>query len=188
MANPMSLRRSPLAGVELRATDRAELVEVPYLTMIGLRLDPRGEAADAVGRAIGAALPTVCGQVSSAGQRHVLWLGPDEWLAVSEETPARLMETISGAVAGQHAAVVDLSANRTTLELTGTAARSVLEKGCPADLHPRSFGSGQAIVTTLARIPVLLWQVGPGAYRIMPRSSLAAYVAAWLTDAMVEFG
>ena len=187
MADPMTLRRSPLTGVELPTSDRVQLVEVPYLAMVGLRLDPRGEAAAAVGRAIGVALPTACGEVSSAGHRHILWLGPDEWLVVIEESPADLMAVVSAPLVGRHAAVVDLSANRTTLELTGQAARSVLEKGCPADLHPRSFGQGRAIVTTLARIPVLLWQVGPGAYWVMPRSSLATYVARWLSDAMVEF-
>lgn len=188
MADPMTLRRSPLTGVDLRHTDRVQLVEVPYLAMVGLRLDGHSEAAAAVGRAIGAALPMTCGEVSSVGHRHILWLGPDEWLVVSDESPADLLAVVSAPLVGQHAAVVDLSANRTTLELTGQAARSVLEKGCPADLHPRSFGQGRAIVTTLARIPVLLWQVGPGAYWIMPRSSLAGYVASWLTDAMVEFG
>jgi sarcosine oxidase subunit gamma len=187
MAEPMTLRRSPLMGLEARAGDRVHLVEVPYLAMVGLRLDPHGDAAAAVGRAIGVSLPTVCGQVSSVGHRHILWLGPDEWLVVSDESPADLLAVVTQALAGQHAGVVDLSANRTVLELTGQAARSVLEKGCPADLHPRSFGQGRAIVTTLARIPVLLWQVGPGAYWVMPRSSLASYVADWLTDAMVEF-
>lgn len=187
MAEPMTLRRSPLMGLEARAGDRVHLIEVPYLAMVGLRLDPHGEAAAAVGREIGTPLPTSCGQVSSAGHRHILWLGPDEWLVVSDESPASLMTAVSAALVGQHAAVVDLSANRTTLELTGASARAVLEKGCPADLHPRSFGQGRAIVTTLARIPVLLWQVGPGAYWILPRSSLATYVARWLTDAMIEF-
>jgi sarcosine oxidase subunit gamma len=33
--------------------------------------------------------------------------------------------------------VVDLSANRTTFELTGPQGRAVLEKGCSLDLHPR---------------------------------------------------
>ena len=55
---------------------------------------------------------------------------------------------------------------------------------CPTDLHPRAFGPGRAVTTTLARVPLLLWQVGPQAYRLLPRSSFAEYVAAWLLDAM----
>ena len=188
MADPRTLRRSPLADVDTLTAERVRLREVPFLAMVGLRLDPAGEAADLAGRAIGAPLPTTVGEVASSGTRDVLWLGPDEWLVVSAESPAALVAAVSGPLVGHHAAAVDLSANRTTLELSGPAARSVLEKGCPADLHPRAFGPGRAIVTTIARTPVLLWQTGEDTYRIMPRSSLAAYVAAWLADAMIEFG
>lgn len=83
--------------------------------------------------------------------------------------------------------VVDLSANRTTLELAGPSARAVLEKGCPMDLHPRVFGVGSAVSTTLAQIQVLLWRTGEDTWRIMPRGSFAVHVARWLMDAMTEF-
>ena len=49
---------------------------------------------------------------------------------------------------GDPGSVVDVSANRTTLELSGPPAREVLEKGCPLDLHPRAFGPGRAVSTT----------------------------------------
>jgi sarcosine oxidase subunit gamma len=71
--------------------------------------------------------------------------------------------------------------------LRGPAARAVLQKGCPLDLHPRAFGVGRAASTTLARVPLLLWQSGPASYRLLPRSSFADYVARWLLDAMQEF-
>ena len=83
--------------------------------------------------------------------------------------------------------MVDVSANRTTLELSGPAARETLEKGCPADLHPRSSGPGTAVTTALGPVPVLLWQTGPTTYRVLPRSSFADYVARWLLDATTEF-
>jgi sarcosine oxidase subunit gamma len=117
----------------------------------------------------------------------VLWLGPDEWLIVSQRAPSDLHGALTDAVGEDHADVVDVSANRTVLELSGPAARSVLEKGCPVDLHPRAFGPGRAVATTLARIPLLLWQTGPHTYRLLPRSSFAQYVASWLLDAMQEF-
>ena len=73
------------------------------------------------------------------------------------------------------------------LELRGAAARPVLQKGCPLDLHPRVFAPGRAVSTTLARIPLILWQVGPDSYRLLPRSSFADYVARWLVDASQEY-
>ena len=84
-------------------------------------------------------------------------------------------------------AVVDLSANRTTLELSGPSARSVLEKGCHYDLHPRSFPPGTAVSTELGPVPVLLWKTDEHTFRILPRASFADYVVHWLLDAMTEF-
>jgi sarcosine oxidase subunit gamma len=47
--------------------------------------------------------------------------------------------------------VVDVGANRTTLLVSGPAARAVLERGCTLDLHPRSFTAGHCAQTTFAR-------------------------------------
>ena len=56
--------------------------------------------------------------------------------------------------------MIDLSANRTTFELPGPSARSVLEKGCPLDLHPRTFAVGTAYLTLIGSVPVVMWKVG----------------------------
>jgi sarcosine oxidase subunit gamma len=187
-------RRSPLVDMALDIREGAvtgdrqvRLAELPYLTMISVRVDPGSPAAAAVEGVVGAGLPRSCGQVTADGYHSVLWLGPDEWLIVSEMTPGVLLDALTDAVGDAHAALVDVSANRTLLELAGPAARSVLEKGCPVDLHPRAFEAGRAVATTLARVPLLLWQVGADTYRLMPRSSFAQYVASWLLDAMQEF-
>ncbi|WP_277209914.1 sarcosine oxidase subunit gamma [Isoptericola croceus] len=188
-------RRSPLADLADRMRDGAvtgsrhvRLAELPFWTMISVRVDPGSPAAAAVEGVLGADLPRWCGQVTAHGLDHVLWLGPDEWLIVSEVAPSDLHGALTDAVGEAHAAVVDVSANRTLLELSGPGARSVLEKGCPVDLHPRAFEVGRAVSTTLARVPLLLCQTGPDTYCLLPRSSFAQYVACWLLDAMQELG
>lgn len=195
MDNLTLQRRSPLADLAERIREgsvtgdrQVRLAELPFLSMISVRVEPGSPAAAAVEGALGADLPRSCGQVTAHGPHHVLWLGPDEWLIVSEAAPSDVHGALLDAVGDAHAAVVDVSANRTVLELSGLSARSVLEKGCPVDLHPRAFEAGRAVATTLARIPLLLWQVGPDTYRLLPRSSFAQYVACWLLDAMQEFG
>ena len=97
--------------------------------------------------------------------------------------PASLAASLQSAAADGRAQVVDVSANRTVVEVSGPAAREVLEKGCPTDLHPRAFADNTAITTSLARVPVLLWKIDAHTFRVMPRASLAQYVAAWLLDA-----
>lgn len=194
MVETTTLRRSPLAHLSARldatrvsGEQAVSLVEVPFLTMVGLRAAPDSGAAERWCAVLGTSLPPGYGDVSANGPHSVLWLGPDEWLVVSEDDPDVLTSQLVAAIDGDHAAAVDVSANRTVLALRGPAARAVLQKGCPLDLHPRAFGVGSAASTTVARVPVLLWQTGPASYHLLPRSSFADYVARWLLDAMQEF-
>lgn len=194
MADLTTLRRSPLAHltVAMAAADVAgeggvTLRELPFATMVGLRAAPGSSAAAALGDVLGAALPREAGHSAAAGEHTVLWLGPDEWLMVSSAQAEPLVAALGDALGTARGAVVDLSANRTVLELTGPSARAVLEKGCPADLHPRAFSVGSAIATTLGPVPVVLWRNGTASYRLLPRASFADYVARWLLDAMSEF-
>jgi len=186
------LRRSPLAHLADRMAAASDpsvvtLSETAYIGMVSLRVDPASPAAARVAAVVGAPLPAAAGEVTGAGAQNALWLGPDEWLVVTGSDPVALSDQLAAAVGEEPGLVLDVSANRTVLELTGPQARAILEKGCPVDLHPRSFGPGRAVSTTLARVPVLLWQTGDGSYRLLPRSSFAEYVARWLLDAMVEY-
>ncbi len=80
---------------------------------------------------------------------------------------------------------MDLSANRTTLELSGPGARTVLEKGCALDLHPRAFAPGRCAQTLLSKVAVVLDQLdAQPCYRLLVRGSFAQYLADWLLDAM----
>ncbi|WP_328842720.1 sarcosine oxidase subunit gamma [Streptomyces sp. NBC_00258] len=164
------------------------LTEWPFLTMVNVRVNPASEAADRIEKALGAPLPPQCGHTSTSGPHTVLWLGPDEWLVLSQADATAVAAELREALGGDPGSVVDVSANRTTLELSGPAARQVLEKGCPLDLHPRAFGPGQAVSTTVGPVAVLLWQVDDTpTYRLLPRSSFADYLARWLIDAMSEY-
>jgi sarcosine oxidase subunit gamma len=192
MADLTALRRSPLAHLAERMAQASRshsvaLSEAPFTGMVSVRVDPASTAAARMAAVLGAPLPTECGDVSSHGDHHGIWLGPDEWLVVTGADPVWLSDQLEAALGEEPGLVLDVSANRTVLELSGPQARSVLEKGCPLDLHPRAFGPGSAVLTTLARVPVLLWQPGGTSYRLLPRSSFADYVARWLLDAMVEF-
>ncbi|WP_328504543.1 sarcosine oxidase subunit gamma [Streptomyces sp. NBC_00457] len=194
-SGPVRLRRSPLAHLEdrMRAATvtgarGVALTERPFLTMVNLRVDPASEAADRIEQALGAPLPRQCGDTTSSAAHAIVWLGPDEWLVLSPSEATALVAELKEALGGAPGSVVDVSANRTTLELTGPAARQVLEKGCPLDLHPRVFGPGRALSTTVGPVAVLLWQLDEApTYRLFPRSSFADYLARWLIDAMSEY-
>jgi len=184
-------RRSPLSGFQAGSPDRVQLSEVPFLSMVNLRVDPDGPAAARVASVLGAGLPTSPNTVTTAGAYAVLWLGPDEWLVVGPDTgvpgASALVSALREALDGERGSAVDVSANRTTVEVNGPRARDVLENGCPLDLHPRVFYPGRCAQTVLARTQVVLWQTGPQpSYRLLVRGSFADYLATWLADAAGE--
>jgi sarcosine oxidase subunit gamma len=198
MADLTTLRRSPLDGLDTELRSGAvegersvRLLERPFLGMVSLRVDPDSAAARGIECVLELALPETCGEVARRGEHTVLWLGPDEWLIVSDPTVVDGVPDVAArlraATGGGHAAIVDVSANRTVLEVSGARAREVLEKGCPVDLHPRVVADDTAVTTTLARVPVLLWKLDRTTFRVLPRASFTPYVARWLLDAMQEF-
>ena len=135
-----------MAALASSAGDRVRLAELTPPGQINLRgrpSDPR--FVRTVGAVLGCVLPLNANTVTSAAEVTVLWLGPDEWLLVTppgEETAliGRLREALSDI----HAAVTDVTGNRTRLRLSGPGARETLMKGCSLDLHIRSSAPASA--------------------------------------------
>ena len=120
------------------------------------------------------------------GDLTIVWSGPSQWLALSGQAGLwrRLAEELNG-----HAAITDQSAARAVLVLEGARVRDLLAKGCPIDLHPRSFSRGDAAVTTIAGIGVQLWQAEDSdAFTIAVSRSMAGSFWSWLTHCAAEFG
>jgi len=187
--SPAALLRAAFDTGSVRGT--VELSEITFLTMVGVRVDRTSEAGARIGSITGG-LPAACGNVTASGDTSVLWLGPEEFLVVApmeahESLGGDLIQALREALADGEGQVVDLSANRTTFELTGRRARAVLEKGCALDLHPRVLKAGTALSTEIGNIPVVLWKTGEESYRIFPRASFAEFLGRWLLDAMREY-
>lgn len=186
--SPLVHLQSAMAGATVQGPRGVSLREIPFATMISVRIAPGTLQATRVAGVLGAEIPTACGRVSAGSVNHVLWLGPDEFLVFSEQDATQLTQLLTDALGESPGLVVDLSANRTTLELSGRSARDVLEKGCSIDLHPHAFAAGMAVVTMVGAAPVILWQTDDTpTYRLLPRASFADYTARWLLDAMAEF-
>jgi sarcosine oxidase, subunit gamma len=165
-----------------------QIVPEHFVAMIDLRVDPSSAAAADVGRYLGVTLPTTPSTWVETDTVRVIWLGPDEWLVTSpSRTPQALESGLRDAVGGR-GAVVDVSAQRTTLRLAGEHARDVLAAGCSIDLHPRVFRRGAAAQTLLGLTSVVLIALDDTgtSYHILVRASFAQYLASWLLDAAVE--
>ena len=200
----LGYRRSPvqhLAGLmEAAGGEQVRLREVPFLTQITIRATSP-EAVDAVGSSLGVTLPSGVGEVAQGergeggqgGAVSVVWLSPDEWLAVLGDEAdtgvaiTAVVESLNVALGERRGQVVDVSSNRTTLELSGPKARAVLDKTIELDLHPREFPVGRAVSTQMESVAVILWRTADDTWLLMPRASFAEHVVRWLADGMREF-
>jgi len=163
-------RHSPLHGFAFpRFGDRLTIAEHPYLSQFDVRA--RGEDVATAGRALGVDLPTTPNTVATNGQVAALWLGPDEWLIVGVADPPPIPPGVG---------LVDVSAQRTAIDLHGRAVLELLSFGCALDLE--RLGPRWCAQTELARTSVILWG-SDGQVRILVRASFARHLAAWLVDA-----
>lgn len=194
----LTRRRSPLhrlsEEIAAGSGQGASLRELPFLAQIGLRAQPGSPAAGALESALGGPLPAGVGTVTQVDDgRRVLWLGPDEFLVIAPDEadggpdPAALTAQLAAGLGDLPGQVVDLSANRTTLELSGPHAQDVLDKSCRLDLDLVSFPVGTAVSTLLESAAVILWRTDEHTWQVMPRSSFATHVARWLLDGMREY-
>lgn len=194
----LTRRRSPLSRLtdEILAGsgDGASLREIPFLAQIGLRAQPGSASASALESMLGGALPSGVGRVAQVrDSRSVLWLGPDDFLVIARDEadggpdPTALTEELAQALGDLPGQVVDLSANRTTLELSGPNAQDVLDKSCRMDLDLVAFPAGTAVNTLIESVGIILWRVEENTWRVMPRSSFSTHVARWLLDGMREY-
>jgi sarcosine oxidase subunit gamma len=136
---------------------------------------------------LGVDLPSKPGQSRQVSDKaHVLCLAPDWWLLVGfpeagEKLAAlRLNEE-------HHFSAVDVSGQRTTIEVEGPMVNEVLSHLWDQDLRDKSFPAGSVSQGLLAKSPVIVFREAPLTFRVMVRSSFAVNVWEALVDAAEEY-
>ena len=186
-------RRGPLAALALSghprgagSTATVRLTECAPRGQIALRGDAGSRALrGAAEKALGVALPVAPNTVSTGERATVLWLGPDEWLAVVPAgDEAGVLSALQAPLQKAHALASDVSHSRGIIGLAGTGAPDLLARGCSLDLHPSVFGPGRCAQSSLARCHMLLHQVDAApAFEIYVHRSFMEYAWTWLRDA-----
>jgi sarcosine oxidase subunit gamma len=180
-----AMRAHGITASEERAhhEEAVRLAEQPSGVTFALRFDEADrDAVDAIATLTGLRLAADARAVTASG-RTALWLGPGDWLLRFESAAAPTPEwhQARGVVA------IETSDLWFRVRVHGACSRHVLATGCALDLDPARFPSGAAAVTQLARIRALIHHVVAGAYDVHVERSYAAYVWAWLGDAIHEF-
>ena len=160
--------------------------ELPGLHTIDLRVEPGTSTLAAVAEALGMDLPGKPGQMSLSGEAHALRLAPDWWLIVgfqeAEQKLARLRLKDN-----YHFSVVDVSGQRTTIELEGPKVRDVLAHLWEQDLREKNFPIASVSQGLMAKAPVIVCHIAQFRYRVMVRSSFALHLWKALVDAAEEW-
>jgi sarcosine oxidase subunit gamma len=186
----MIVKQSPLEGMSQGNAATVANRELTDLHTLDIRVAPGTPSFDAVCGVLGSSLPGKTGQsvtmAVNGGEAHALCLAPDWWLLVGY--PDALQKLVDlRSKEDHHLSVVDVSGQRTTIEMEGQHARDVLAHLWEQDLRDKGLPVGSVSQGLLAKAPVIVLHAAPLRYRVMVRSSFAVHVWKILVDAAVEW-
>lgn len=183
--------RAPLFG-----DDGLSMQEAPHLGKLILRIDPTLLGAKAQKVLQGADLPieACTSSLSDTGSLSILWLGPDEWMIVSEaNAQVALQSRMETALKAQHFQLSNVTDYYCCIEISGHQTREILMNLTTLDMDARTFSVGDVKGTLFGHANAFVWQVQDetGAaekFRLIVRSSMADYLWCLISRSARLFG
>ncbi len=170
--------------------DNFSMKEITPIAKINLRGNLKNiEFTTNAEKILGMSLPKESGNTSVKEKITLLWLGPDEWLLVSNAEIAKetniyeleqiLFDEISKTNLG---AVTNVTDHFTIFSLSGSNIFEVLSKGCPYDFDSEDFLDNKVVQTILSNIDVTIHRKSKNEIDLYVRRSFADYLWNWLKD------
>ena len=133
-----------------------KIKELPFVKKINLRLDPNNkDCISSYSEILSTMLPTKANTYSvNAINEKVIWLGPDEWLIVSDDDNAFLK--LLNKTRNLETNVTDVSENRTIIRIRGKYIYVLLSKFLVLDLEKNLSTDSSCAQTLFVKVPVLL--------------------------------
>jgi sarcosine oxidase subunit gamma len=156
----IAARDAALAGRAFSASD-VTLAVLPPAERISLSAPPTSVAA--LSKALGVALPQTPKTAVTKDRRSALWLGPDEWLVIDEAGKDPLADCAG--VKALHSAV-GISHRNIAIAVSGPAAATTVNAGCPQDLSLTAFPVGACSRTVLGKIEIVLVRTAEDGFRV----------------------
>lgn len=173
----LATRKLPLAGRH-GGSSTVRLTPAAPASRIALRAP-----ADSIGglsHVLGLQVPTRPKTSASANGRHALWIGPDEWLVIDENSADLVGVAASGGVL--HSAT-DVSHRNTAIIVSGPDAEATLAGGCSQDLSLEAFPVGACSRTLLGKVEVVLLRLDEETFRVEVWRSFSDYAFGLLSEA-----
>lgn len=172
--------RTPLKG-------KTSLRQLPWCGKINLRGEPHDtQFLDAVREVVGSRLPQQANHTAIGDQMLIFGLGPNEWMLHCElEHTATVLHNLQHNLIPTHHALTEVTDYYSMLELQGQYAIAALARGCPLDLHERSFPAKQCAQSRYGNASILLYKPDAAPlFTIQVRWSYAEYVWDYLASAI----
>jgi len=158
-----------------------------------MKLNLRGKSRDfltTIGKNINMILPIEANTSSTNDNYTSMWLSPDEWIVVSNNTLDKennnyeieelLFNKISKTKLG---AVTNVSDQFVMLELKGEKIFDLLSAGCPFDFNDFKTKKGAVAQTILLRIDVIIHLKAINTVNLLVRRSFSEHLMSWIDDA-----
>jgi len=179
---------SPIS--ESHVNNNFSMKEKTPVAKINLRGDLENkDFASKVGKILGMILPKEACSISTKEKITCMWLGPNEWLLVSNDTITKdsndyelekvLFNDISKTNLG---AVTNVSDQYTIFSLTGSNIFEILSKGCPFNFNSNTFTNNKVVQTILNHIDVTIHKKSESFVDLYVRRSFSKHLWDWLKD------
>lgn len=187
----MIIKESPLKGMSIGTLATVVISELPGLNTIDLRVAPGTSTQSAVTEVLDMELPVKPGgtrmwPIFGGREAHALCLAPDWWLITGFHEAEQMLTPMRLNI-HHHLSIVDVSGQRTTIELVGPKVCKVLAHLWDQDLRDKSFPVASVSQGLMAKAPVIIFHIAPSRYRLMVRSSFALHLWKALADAAEEY-
>ena len=157
-----------------------------------MKLNLRGKSRDflsTIGKNINMILPLEANTSSSSDQYTSMWLSPDEWMVVSNDTIDKennnyeieelLFNKISKTNLG---AVTDVSDQFVLINLNGTKVFDIFSTGCPFNFNDFRNKKGAVAQTLITQIDVIIHHKEVNNVNLFVRRSFSEHLMSWISD------
>ena len=157
-----------------------------------MKLNLRGKKREfftTVGKQLDMILPTEANTSSSSDKLTAIWLSPDEWMIVSNETTSKetntyelndiLFNNISKTSLG---AVTDVTDQFVQLEIKGDKIYELFSSGCPFNFNLFREKKGSTAQTLLNHVDVIIHNKDKNIVNLFVRRSFAKHLWEWMED------
>ncbi len=157
-----------------------------------MKLNLRGKKREfftTVGKHLDMILPTEANTSSSSSKLTSIWLSPDEWMVISNETTEKdsnnydLEESLYNSISKTNlGAVVDVTDQFVMLELEGSKVYELFSSGSPFNFNEFKEKKGSSTQTLLNGIDVIILNKGINLVNLFVRRSFSEHLYSWIND------